>query len=205
MDSDHQQLQRDIDALYHWSQVNRMKFHPDKCKVLVVTLKRVQNILPFDRFAYHLNGTYLDYMVNEKDLGVIVSEKFSWGTHCKSLINKVNQRLGLVRRTCHFTKCSNQHRVLYLALIRSIFEHCSPIWHPHHTTHLELSEILQRRAVKWILREPLSSYSDSEFLRKQYKLDLLPMRSKFVLTDLVLFHKLYINQSILICLSISSI
>ena len=190
MDSDHMMLQRDIDALYRWSQINRMKFHPDKCKVLVVTLKRVQHILPFDRFGYHLNGTYLDYVESEKDLGVIVHGNLSWGTQCKNLISKANQRLGLVRRTCHFTKCSKQRRVLYLALVRSIFEHCSPIWHPHHTTHLEMFQKLQRRAVKWILGEPLSSYSDNEFLRKQNILDLLPLRSKFVLTDLVLFHRI---------------
>ena len=157
-------------------------------------LKRVQYIFPFDRFGYHLNGSYLDYMYNEKDLGVIVNEKLSWGTHCESLISKANQRLGLVRRTCHFTKCSNQRRVLYLALVRSIFEHCSPIWHPHHTTHLEMFDKLQRRAVKWILGEPLASYSDVEFLRKQNNLDLLPMKSKFVLTDLVLFHRIVYNS-----------
>ena len=189
-DSDHEQLQRDIDALYLWSHTNRMIFHPAKCKVLVVTLKRVQYTLPFDRFGYHLNGSYLDYVYNEKDLGVIMNEKLSWGTHCESLISKANQRLGLVRRTCHFTKCSIQRRVLYLALIRSIFEHCSPIWHPHHTTHLGMFDKLQRRAVKWILGEPLCSYSENTFLRKQYNLDLLPLRSKFVLTDLILFHKI---------------
>jgi len=34
---DHVQLQNDISALYDWSIHNKMVFHPNKCKVLVVT------------------------------------------------------------------------------------------------------------------------------------------------------------------------
>ena len=192
-DADQDQLQRDIDALYRWSVDNRMRFHPDKCKVLVVTLKHVRNELPFDRYGYHLNNTYLDYVSREKDLGVITREDLSWSNHCVDLVSKANQRLGLVRRTCHFTKDRNQRRVLYLALVRSIFEHCSVVWKPHTTTHLESFDKLQKRAVKWILNEPLSSYSDTVFVTKQFELDLLPMRSKFLFTDLVLFHKIVYN------------
>ena len=51
-------------------------------------------------------------------------------------------------------------------------------------------DLVQRRAIKWILKEPFVSYSDSEYLKKQRDLDLLPMKSKFLFTDLVLYHKI---------------
>ena len=35
--SDHLQLQRDIDYLFDWALKNKMKFHPSKCKVLMVS------------------------------------------------------------------------------------------------------------------------------------------------------------------------
>ena len=35
---DHDILQQDINKLYEWSVNNKMKFHPQKCKVLIVTL-----------------------------------------------------------------------------------------------------------------------------------------------------------------------
>ena len=101
---------------------------------------------------------------------------------------KANQRLGLIRRTCHFTMCSEQRRALYLALVRSIFEHCSVVWAPQTQGNLNIFEQIQRRGVKWILKEPFVNYSDSEFLDKQFKLDLLPMKNKFLHTDLALFH-----------------
>ena len=47
--SDHIILQYDINSLLKWSHENKMIFHPQKCKVLPVTLEIRQHILPFDR------------------------------------------------------------------------------------------------------------------------------------------------------------
>ena len=124
-ENDSDVLQRDINSLYLWSCKNKMKFHPQKCKVLSVTSsRRAFYVLPFDRYLYNLNGVYLDYVETEKDLGVHINGKLSWVTHCQALASKANQTLGFVRRTCHFTMCSQQRRVLYIALVRSIFEQC---------------------------------------------------------------------------------
>ena len=194
-DIDHEHLQNDITALFKWSKDNKMVFHPNKCKTLVVTAQHENNILPFDRYPYHLDGSYLDYIQHEKDLGIHMTTKLSWGLHCNNLISKANAQLGLVRRTCHFTKNVSQKRVLYLTLVRSIFEHSSILWHPYTTTHMNKFDCLQKRAVKWILSEHLSHYSDGEFLQKQAKLDILPMEHKFLYTDLVLFHKI-VNKSV---------
>ena len=187
-DEDQIILQRDIDSLHKWSIENMMKFHPGKCKVLAVTNKRRTYDLPFYEHMYTLDNNILDYADSETDLGVVINGKLNWTAHCRNLASKANQRLGLIRRTCHFTMCSVQRRALYLALVRSIFEHCSPIWAPQSRGNLILFDQIQRRAVKWILKEPFVSYSDSEFLIKQYNIDLLPMKYKFIHTDLVIFH-----------------
>ena len=73
---DQHQLQNDIDELYNWSLRNKIKFHPNKCKVLRVTLKR--NRLDFE---YKMNNISLEKSDYEKDLGVIVSNKLSWSKH----------------------------------------------------------------------------------------------------------------------------
>ena len=38
--NDKECLQRDIGALYDWATKNKMHFHPDKCKVIRLTLNR---------------------------------------------------------------------------------------------------------------------------------------------------------------------
>ena len=200
--SDHLILQKDIDALYHWSQINKMTFHPKKCKVLPVTLGSPmywQVSLPFlEKYPYCLGEVCLDHVDSEKDLGVHVSSRLSWIRQCSVLRSKASSRLGLLRRTCHFVKNIQQRRVLYLALVRSQFEHCSVVWSPSSDTSIAQLESIQKRAVRWILSQEYdsSSYDECSYLSKLRKLDLLPIEFKLVHTDLSLFYKIvykYVN------------
>ena len=106
-----------------------MMFHPDKCKV--VTIKHKTSplaMLPFVANHYHLAENLLSYADSERDLGVHVNKSFNFNEHCEKLLIKANQQFGILKRTCHFVTDKNRRRVLYLALVRNQFEHCSPIW-----------------------------------------------------------------------------
>ena len=95
-------LNQDIAALQQWAEENCMKFHPDKCKVLTITLRHQKfNILPFDRFSYELGNCILDYVDEEKNLGVIITNKLNWDTQQDTIVSKANKQLGLLMRTCH--------------------------------------------------------------------------------------------------------
>ena len=109
-------------------------------------------------------------------------------------MQRANRQLGLVRRTCHFVNNTKQRRALYLSLVRSIFEHCCQVWAPQTVKSINAFDLLQKRAVKWILMEPYARYSDDEFLRNQRNLDLLPVKYKFSLSDLSLFYKIVYNK-----------
>ena len=194
-DNDQIELQNDVNKLFAWSVSNLMTFHPDKCKVMAITNKCLDYPLPFYEFYYHLDDKLLDYVNCEKDLGVVIDHKLSWTNHCEQAVNKATRQFNLLRRTCYFIKDSRQRRALYLTLVRSIFEHCCQIWSPQNPSSLILFNKLQKRAVKWILREQQESYSPVDFLTKQKELDILPMEHKFLFTDLVLFYKI-INKEI---------
>ena len=100
--------------------------------------------------------------------------------------------LNLVRRTCHFTKNCAQKRVLYLTLVRSQLEHCSVVWRPQQETLIAKFEAVQKRAVKWILSEQFQSYTPEMYHDKLQQLDILPIKEKFLYTDLAFFMKLLI-------------
>ena len=130
-ESDIDRLQKDIEYLHDWALRNKMKFHPDKCKVLSVAAKSPEtsllSVLPFFRFIYSLGGELLDYVDSEKDLGVMVTSNLDWAEQCSKVLSKANQKLGMCRRNCNFVIDKNRRRVLYLTLVRSQFEHCSVI------------------------------------------------------------------------------
>ena len=185
---DHLQLQLDILSLYKWSIDNLMTFHPDKCKVLSVSFQRTVNHLPFMTFFYNLDGsdnTELEFVDSEKDLGVMISSKLSWVEQIDSLYTKASSRLGLVKRMCHFVKCESQRRVLYLSLVRSLFEHGAVIWHPS-PAQVDRLEKIQRKGVKWILNERDHHYNSQEYLARLRDLDILPISCRLTLIDVLM-------------------
>ena len=143
--SEHDQvvLQNDVRYLHEWSLRNKIKFHPNKCKVLSVANNTppLLGILPNIQFIYFLGENPLDYTESEIDLGVNINPKLNFNTHCNRIVSKANQMLGLTKRTCHFVNNSNRRRALYLALVRSQFEHCSVIWRPNGKTLIQSFEM----------------------------------------------------------------
>ena len=121
---DHVALQNDITKLQEWANINKMKFHPKKCKVLSVAKQSYNPILPFQIFFYEMRGIILEYAESEKDLGVIINSTLSFDDQCNAIYKMMNSKLGLLMRVCHFTKNIQQKRLFYLAIVRSQLNHC---------------------------------------------------------------------------------
>ena len=103
----HHILQKDIiDYLLDWTLRNSMKFHPLKCKALMVSKCKMPllNILPFIQFQYSLGHEIIDYCEFEKDLGIHINGTLNFTHHSDLLYSRANQRFGLLKRTCHFVK-----------------------------------------------------------------------------------------------------
>ena len=202
---DHTALQKDIDALLTWANINKMIFHPHKCKILTISNKIYNRWLTFsdssgildifqfpffDRFPYCLGENCLDYVKSEKDLGVHINSKLNWSEHCKILASKANSMFGLIKRTGDCTNDSKQRKILYISLVLSQLNYNSVIWRPFDQKSLSKFEAIQKRAVKWMLFEGYQKYSECDYLERLHKLDLLPINSKFLFTDLLLFHRI---------------
>ena len=189
-------LQKDITALNEWCIQNKMKFHPDKCKVLTVSNNETPlfiDVLPFTTTTFYLIGQdIIDYTDSQKDLGIYINTKLDWTEHQTFILNKAHQMLGLTKRTCHFINDLRKRRSLYLTLVRSNFEHCS-VWRPCYSTDITKFESLQKKAVKWINKEEFSHYGDKKYLHKCKELDILPLDLHFKLKDLLFFHKVIHN------------
>ena len=193
---DHEILQNDIAYLNSWATLNKMKFHPQKCKVVSIAHHPppLMGILPDIQYFYALGESPLDYADSEKDLGVDINTKLNFNDQCNRLFSKANQQFGLTKRTCYFVKDIRRRRALYLSLIRSQFEHCSPIWRPCGKTMINKLESLQKSCIKWILSEDYINYNSYDiYIQKCRQVNLLPLVKRFELNDLILFHKIFIN------------
>lgn len=103
--------------------------------------------------------------------------------------------LGLTKRTCHFIVDKNKKRSLYLALIRSNFEHCTEIWRPVTTSEVLKFEALQKKALKWIHNENNLSYPNEIYVIRCKQSNILPLHLHFDLNDILLFHKIVYHHN----------
>ena len=115
----------------------------------------------------------------------------NFNCQAEALYGKANQKFGMLKRNCHFVNDLNKRRVLYLTLVRSIFEHCPIIWRPTSNSTISKLEGLQKRALKWIRNDYSVSYSVEEIYHAHCKqLNILPLKCRFDYHDLKFFHSL---------------
>ena len=160
-----------------------MNFNPSKCKALRISRKKS----PVPTFPYNLDGQILEYVSNIKDLGVTISCRLQWTSHIENIPAKANRTLGLVKRICHDVDDVRTRRLLYCSLVKPELEYCPmSLWSPYTAKHRAFVENVQRRATKFILNYPLSHVSYTDRLKK---LNLLPLKHRSSIKDIVLFCK----------------
>ena len=127
--------------MLNWTKLNKIKFHPDKSKILAVS----NAYDPENLLIYTLDSKIIEYTPCEKDLGIHIVPKLSWTDHTNFLYSKANQKLGMLKQICYFVSNMRNRRALYLTQVRSQFEYWPIVWRPSTKASVAKLESVQKK------------------------------------------------------------
>ena len=115
-----------------------MLFNMDKCKIMHIGYNN-------GTAKYEMNGKYLEEVIEERDLGVIIQSDLKCSSQCIKAVNTANRILGMIKRTF----CVRDKDIilqLYKSLVRPHLEYSVQAWRPHFQKDIDLIEGVQTEA-----------------------------------------------------------
>ena len=132
-------LQADLNALAAWSHLWLLEFNADKCVVL-----RIKAAVSY---LYSLNGVYLQEVVDQKDLGITVSNNLTPTRHVQDIVKKAHRKIAMFRR-CFSGFDATKVKILYQSLIRPALEYASTAWSPNLKKDIDALEKVQAKCLR---------------------------------------------------------
>lgn len=183
--ADCQELQLDLLRLVDWCGANQLTLNADKCSVLTISNKTMNNTI----FDYTLPGAHeLARLTSVKDLGVYVDCSLRFHVHIEALVNKAFRALGFVMRTSRNFRHIESILHLYRHLVLPHLEYACTIWSPHYLVHVDAVEAVQRRFTRFVFRKFGLQYCD--YHTRARRLKLLTLAKRRVYHDQMLLYKI---------------
>ena len=151
---DCEDLQRDLDMVYDWSQDWEMEFNAKKCHVMKLgkSKNRPTN-------SYKMGNENLKEVQEEKDLGVTFQDTLSPENHIGRLFGQAYRMLQNVKTAFHYMDKDMMKKII-VTMIRPKLEYAAVVWSPHKKKNITKIERIQRIATKMVPELTNMTYED---------------------------------------------
>ncbi|XP_058275995.1 triadin isoform X3 [Hirundo rustica] len=164
--------QRDLVRYERWAQVILMRFNNAKCEVLHLVWGSPKN-------NFRLGREWKETSPGEKDLGLLVDEKFDMTQQCVLAVKKAVCILGCTKNSV--ARASKEIILsLYSTLVRPHLEYCVQDWEPEHKKDVDVLEQVQEGVIKLTTGLDYTSYEDTLRVMGQFSLEKRRLRGYLI-------------------------
>ena len=137
-------------------------------------------------FDDQLHGKTLQTTRTAKYLGLNISDDLSWSKHINQITVKGNNTLKFIKRNIQTIK-----ETAYKTYVRPLLEYSSSVWDPWQKKYIHQLEMVQHRAVRYILNDYAFTSSVTEMLDK---IGLPTLENRRKIASLVMLYKIHTGQ-----------
>ena len=178
------ELQRDLDNLACWCNLNSLTINVKKTKIMTFGSKKSREKL--GELNVSFNGTDLEHVGSFNYLGVKLDQVLQYDLHAKTLIQRVSDKVTYLRRIRRFINSTAALRI-YKNMILPILEYGNILLISTKAINRKKLQTLQNKALKCALGlDPLTSTKDTHSMAK---LDKLSLRRKHQILQLMFKQK----------------
>ena len=136
-EEDVENFQENLDKLYEWEDMKKMKFNGSKFKVLRYgpNAEINENTVYFTSSMEDIieRGTSL------RDLGIILSDDGKFQDDIEKVVSKVRQRVGWLFRT-FYTRRADSMKHLWKTLVQCDIDYCSQLYKPSQIQDMKIRD-----------------------------------------------------------------
>ena len=137
-------LQEDINKIKIWSEKWKMDFNVDKCHVVRFGESKYRPI-----WEYKLGDETIPVTDKEKDLGIVINNKYHPDDHINQITNSMWFSLRNMRIAFTYIDADMVRKII-TNYIRPRLEYASVVWKPHLQKDIIKVERIQKAATRWV-------------------------------------------------------
>ena len=141
-------LQRGIDAISEWLQINRLVVNSRSSKsstMVIGTKNKCQDV----SVNVTVSGLYINYATSCKLLGVTLDSNLTWSEHLFIVARKLSKKVGILYRLSKILSPGILN-VLYMAIVQPDIDYCISVWGNAADIYVNTIQKLQNRAARII-------------------------------------------------------
>ena len=178
-------INKELEKIYEWLQINKLSLNVDKTKYMIFHSKQ-KNIAKYGKLDLKINDKSIQRTNSFNFLGIIINENLNWNDHITFISNKINPVVGLLNRLKNQLP-THILKMIYNSLILSRLHYGNIIWGHHPGSLIRLNKKALRAMAN------TGSNAHSNVIEKKLKLLSLPDIHKM---KLLCFYKRYIELNL---------